>query len=222
MRQIKKSMLLCMDFFYAKKSKSLYDKEERRGGSLMLLLDEKKIFFTLMNVENNRKLLERLVTYQVPFTTEFVVTLATEDGIRVTKRMLQEGNLDKQRLYEAALKNAESEATISCERILSPLNTNYAEEVLEDFSRHSTKLVRIFGRKSGAAMILSHKILQHIEKKVGDFSIIPNDQDSITICLSKDKQMLNACLRDMNAQDKEVKISDYCFSYKNGEIRQMQ
>ena len=186
------------------------------------MINEKNIFFTLMNVENNRKQLERLVTYEVPFTKEFVATLATEDGQRVTKDMLTESRLDKSKLYEVALMRAEAEAVISCEQKTSPLNAKYAVEVLEDLSRHSTKLVRIFGGKSGAATLLSDNVLKRIQKKVGDFSIIPDSQDSFTICLSHDKQMLNASLRDMNKQDEEEKLSDYCFSFRNGKMVQLQ
>lgn len=183
-----------------------------------------KMLLTLINVENNIKLVERVVTYPLPFTDEFVASLVTEDGRRVTKEMLQ--GEDKNKIFEEAIKQAEDEAGFytdidgSCK--FMKLGSSDAGIILKkEFSKKTKTSFRIYGGKSGAAVMISKKLLRMIEKFLGEFTIIPDCQDSFSICLSKDKELLNAGLRDSNHADEEEKLSDYCFVCNNGTLSQL-
>lgn len=187
-------------------------------------MEKSKMFLTLINVENNRKLLERVVTFPLPFTKEFVASLATEDGQRVTKEMIQ--GMDRKQIFEDAIKRAEDEAVFFDDAGGSfrwkKLDSEDARILLKkEFSRKPKTSFRIYGGKSGAAVMLSKKLMTMLEKILGEFTVIPDSQDSFSICLSKDKEMLNAGLRDSNHADEEEKLSDYCFVCNDGILSQL-
>lgn len=205
-------------FFIAKISLYLPKQMERSH-----YMEKKKMFLTLINVENNRKLVERVVTFPLPFTKEFVASLATEDGQRVTEEMIR--GMDKKQLLEDAIRKAEEEAgifvNVGASSQWMKIDSTDALMALKEFSRKPKMSFRIYGGKSGAAVMLSKKILRTIEKILGKFTIVPDSIDSFSICLSTDKELLNAGLRDSNQADEEEKLSDYCFVCNDGILSQL-
>ena len=191
-----------------------------------------KVFPILLSTEENRELLEKLVsTQELDLSVVYIIRSGTIDGcsasIKIAKKMLESYGISPEQLHQQAVQNMEKDGYEFQDLWGVVTEMMDMEETEEEQDAHKPEMYVLTNRDKsyGAAGILNKKLLQEFAGD-RDFIILPSSVHEtlfVPVNDGTDRAFYDGLVLKVNGEyvSVEERLSDHSYYYdaENGEIR---
>ena len=191
-----------------------------------------KVFPILLSTEENRELLEKLVSTQIlDLSVVYIIRSGTIDGcsasIKIAKKMMESYGISPEQLHQQAVQNMEKDGYEFQDLWGVVTEMMDMEETEEEQDAHKPEMYVLTNRDKsyGAAGILNKKLLKEFAGD-RDFIILPSSVHEtlfVPVIEDTDRAFYDGLVLKVNGEyvSVEERLSDHSYYYdaKNGEIR---